>query len=144
MHHLHGGNAGGRVNAHRDTDPVVLYAYRLVGQDRDSNRIAATGQGFVHRVCDNFINEVMESAARRVPDVHPGAFAHGLKAFQHLDVPVFVRRGGTSVIVADRHAKEAFFIFLVIVGQRVDVIGEVDQLIAFLPGIRFGATQQFF
>jgi len=41
---------------------------------------------FIDRVIENFENHVMQAALIRVADVHSGAFANGLEAFQFVDL----------------------------------------------------------
>jgi hypothetical protein len=45
-----------------------------------------TGECFVNRVVDDFINEVVKTARTSGADVHSRTFANGLKPFENLDV----------------------------------------------------------
>ena len=54
--------------------------------DGDQNVVAVASQGFVDGVVHDFENQVVQAGAvRRITDVHAGALAHGLQAFQDLD-----------------------------------------------------------
>ena len=44
------------------------------------------GHGFVHGVVQDFRSQMVQSAFVRAADVHAGAAANGLQAFQNLDV----------------------------------------------------------
>jgi hypothetical protein len=44
------------------------------------------GDGFVHRIVENFGHEVMEAALVCAADIHAGTAANRLETFQDLDV----------------------------------------------------------
>jgi hypothetical protein len=45
-----------------------------------------TGESFVNRVVDDFINEVVKTTWTSGADVHTRTFANSLKPFENLDV----------------------------------------------------------
>jgi len=60
------------------------------------------GQGLVDAVVDDLIDHVMQPrAVIGIPDIHAGALAHRIQAFENLDRirAIFLARGGLS-----RHA----------------------------------------
>jgi len=66
------------------------------------------GQGFVNRVVDHFIDHMMQARAIiRVTNIHAGALAHGIKAFENFN--------RVSPIIGNRFG--ALFIGLFIVGH---------------------------
>jgi hypothetical protein len=50
---------------------------------------------FIHRIINNFVNEVMQALVMGVSNVHGRPFTHGLQAIQNLDIrcPVTIRIG---------------------------------------------------
>ena len=48
--------------------------------------VAVTGHGLVDGVVDDFVDEVVEAALVGAADVHAGATADGLEAFEDLDI----------------------------------------------------------
>ena len=44
------------------------------------------GQRLVDRVVDDLVNQMVQPDRARRPDVHRRALAHGLEAFEHLDL----------------------------------------------------------
>ena len=64
----------------------VLDGERAVGVDDDVNLVAVASEGLVDGVIDDFVDEVVVAAFARVADIHGGAFAHGLHAFEDGDV----------------------------------------------------------
>ncbi len=54
--------------------------------DGDQDVVAVAGQGFVDGVVHHFEDQVVQARAiGGVADVHAGALAHGLQAFEDLD-----------------------------------------------------------
>ncbi len=91
--HLH---AGG------DAAAVVHHADGVVGVDGDQNVVAVARQGFVDGVVHHLKNQVVQAGAvGRVTNVHTGALAHGLQAFQNLDRTFAVGFGRTSLVGVD-------------------------------------------
>ena len=66
--------------------PVVFNGDRIVQVDRDVDLVAEAGQGFVHRVVHDLIDQVMQPQLAVRADVHRGTFAHGVAAFEHGDL----------------------------------------------------------
>ena len=63
----------------------------------DLDEVGVTGDRFVHRVVDDFGEEVMQRLLVGAADIHAGAHAHGLEAFEHADGgSVVVRRRRTA------------------------------------------------
>ena len=53
-----------------------------------------TGQGFIDRVIDDFVDQVMQAFDPDVPDIHRRPFADGFQSLEDLDIfgRVLVRR----------------------------------------------------
>ena len=73
---------------HRDGDPaaVVDDGDRVVGVDRDGDLGAVAGERLVDGVVDDLVDEMVQAHHAGRADVHAGALADGLEAFQHRDV----------------------------------------------------------
>jgi hypothetical protein len=56
-----------------------------VFEDRDRDGVAVAGERLVDGVVDDLVDEVVEAALTGRADVHAGALAHRLEAFEHLD-----------------------------------------------------------
>src|SRR5690606_35953406 len=84
-HHLRRGNAD-FVHAGGDAAAVVENGDRTVPVERHVGPAAGFGQMFVHRMVDDFPDDVVQSRNGRAADVHARPFPDGLEAFQHLDV----------------------------------------------------------
>ena len=70
-----------RVVVDRNAATVILDGHRVVEVDGDVDASAMTGEMFVDRVVDDFVDEVMQTAAViSVTDVHPDA-ANALEPF---------------------------------------------------------------
>ena len=82
-----------RVNPDRDAAAVVLDGNGAVGVNRNGNLRRESGERFVERVVDDFVDQVMQALRGDVANVHRRAFAHVFevgKGFQvGLDVFVF-------------------------------------------------------
>lgn len=74
------------VHVDRDTTSVVDHRYRIVGVDGDVNPVGISGQRFIYGVVHDLIHKVMKSLDAYVADVHCRALAHGLQAFEDLNV----------------------------------------------------------
>ena len=100
QHDLGGGDALGRVHLDRDAAAVVLDRDAAVDVDRDRDARAVPGQRLVDRVVDDLEDEVVQAPLGGVADVHPGALADGLEAFEDLDRvrPVALCRGSGWLI----------------------------------------------
>ncbi len=73
-------------DADRDAAPVVDVGDGVVGVDGDGDRGAVPGDGFVDRVVDHLVHEVMQTAGPGGTDVHARSFADRLEALEDLDV----------------------------------------------------------
>ena len=80
---------GVRVN--RNAAAVVNDRDRTVGMDRHMNMLGVTGHRLVDRVVDDFVNQVVKPARRRVANVHARALADGVDAFENPDVRAGIR-----------------------------------------------------
>jgi hypothetical protein len=68
--------------------------------DGHHDLVAVAGERLVDGVVDHFEHQVMQAGSvRGVADVHPGALAHRLQAFQYLDriAIVVVRLAGLRI-----------------------------------------------
>ena len=70
----------------RDATAVVGDGDRVVGVDGDGDRGAVPGDGFVDRVVDHLVHEVMQTSGPGGTDVHARSFADRLEALEDLDV----------------------------------------------------------
>src|SRR6185295_12137466 len=77
-----------RARDRLDGDPsaVIGDGDRVVLVQRDDDPVAEPGHGFVDRVVDNLVHEVMQTARAGRAYVHARPFADWLEAFQDLDV----------------------------------------------------------
>ena len=73
------------VNFHRDTTAVVLYRYRVVGMNRNSNLGTKTCHRFVNRVINNFPDKVVKTSCRGGTYVHTRAFTNWIEAFKNFN-----------------------------------------------------------
>ena len=79
-------DGGGRLavllhDADRDAAAVVGHGDRIVGVDRDCDRVAVPGERLVYRVVHDLVDEVVEAARAGGADVHAGPLTDRLKAF---------------------------------------------------------------
>ena len=98
---LDGRLALGAVGVDGDAAAVVDHPDTAVGEDRHRDGVAVPGQRLVDRVVDDLVDQVVQTALARGPDVHAGALAHGFEAFEHLDGvgPVVVRNLGDGSLI---------------------------------------------
>jgi hypothetical protein len=54
--------------------------------DGHRDLVAVAGEGFINRVINNLVHEVMKTAGAGRADVHPGTLADSLEAFEDRDV----------------------------------------------------------
>jgi hypothetical protein len=87
------------VTIHGDSAAVVDHGDGVVDVDGHVDLIAMTRERLVYRVVDDLVNEVMEAGRAGRSDVHRRPLAHGLEAFEDLDLvrPVIVCTGTISV-----------------------------------------------
>src|SRR5882724_10414211 len=70
---------------------VVADGDGIVGVQDDFDRVAEAGERLVDGIVDDLVDQVVQAVGARVADVHGGALADGLEAFEHLDVARGVR-----------------------------------------------------
>jgi hypothetical protein len=88
---LGGGDPLGGVDVDRNAASVVLDGDRAVDVDDDGDARADARERLVDGVVDDLVDEVMQAPLGGVADVHAGAFANGIEAFQDLDLVGAVR-----------------------------------------------------
>ncbi len=74
------------IQIDRDAAAVVDDADSSVGEHRDQDGVAIAGEGFIHRVVDDLVDQVVQPARAGGTDVHSWTFANRLKTFEHLDL----------------------------------------------------------
>ena len=89
-----------RVRVDRDAAAIVDDGEVAVGGVADLDPGGVAGHGLVHGVVEHFGEEVMQRLLVGAADIHAGAAADGLKAFQHLDV------GGGIALLAARLGRD--------------------------------------
>ena len=72
----------------RDGDAAAVVGDRdgVVRVDRDRHRVAVAGEGLVHRVVHDLVDEVVQTACTGGADVHARALAHGFETLEDGDV----------------------------------------------------------
>ncbi len=70
----------------RDAAAVVGHRDRVVLVDRDVDAVAVARERLVDGVVHDLVDEVVQPAHADVADVHGGALADSLEAFEDLDV----------------------------------------------------------
>ena len=86
MEHGHDDLGGGAsfvgMDIHGNTPAVVSDGHRTVGVNRHQNLRTVAGQGLIDGIIDHLEHHMVESGSIiRIPDIHPGAFTHGIKPF---------------------------------------------------------------
>src|SRR6059036_2669335 len=74
------------VDVHGNAAAVIADGARAVGVQDDFDVVAGAGERLVHGVVDRLVDELVEAVRARVPDVHRGTLADGLKPLEDLDV----------------------------------------------------------
>jgi hypothetical protein len=82
------------VGVDRDAAAVVGYGDLIVGAELDLDAGRVAGHRLVHGVVQQFARQMVHGALVAAADVHAGASAHRLEAFQDLDVLGRVTAGG--------------------------------------------------
>jgi hypothetical protein len=77
------------VGIDRNATAVVLDRQHAVGVEIDRDQFGVAGHGLVHRVVEDFGEQVVQGPLVGAADIHARAFADGLQPLQHFD-----RRGG--------------------------------------------------
>ena len=88
------GKAGMRID--RDAAAVVAHGDPALGAQFQFDAVAWPGDRLVHRVVERLGGEVMQPAFVGAADIHAGAAAHRLQAFEDLDVLGGVAVGGLA------------------------------------------------
>ena len=70
----------------RDAAAVVGDGQEAVGAQFDFDEGGMAGQRLVHRVVDDFGEQMMQRLFVGAADIHAGPAAHRLQAFEHLDI----------------------------------------------------------
>ena len=76
-----------RMRIDRNAAAVVGHGQKAIGAQFDFDEAGVTGQRLVHRVVDDFGEQMMQRLLVGAADIHAGPAAHRLEAFQHLDIP---------------------------------------------------------
>ncbi len=79
-----GRDAGLMVDAHWNSAAVVVDADDIAGKNLDVDFIAVSRKRLVDRVVDDLIDQVVQAARARGPDIHARAFADGLHPLENL------------------------------------------------------------
>lgn len=75
-----------RMRIGRDTTAVITHHDGVVGSEFQLDPVGMAGDGLVHRVIEDFGNQVMQCGIVRTPDIHTGTAAHRLQAFENFDI----------------------------------------------------------
>jgi hypothetical protein len=70
----------------RNAAAVVGDGQEAVGAEFDLDEGGVAGQRLVHRIVDDFGEQVMQRLFVGAADIHAGPAAHRLQPFEHLDV----------------------------------------------------------
>jgi hypothetical protein len=70
----------------RDAAAVVAHLDRAVGEQLELDAVGVVMDRLVHRVVEHLGDQVMERALVGAADIHAGALADRLEAFEDLDV----------------------------------------------------------
>jgi hypothetical protein len=74
------------VHLHRNTTPIILDAEGTIAMDRDTDVFAVPSQMLVDGVVHHLKHAVVKTSFIGVADIHAGAEADGLEAFEMLDL----------------------------------------------------------
>ena len=83
----------------RDAAAIVRYFDDVAGLDGDFDVGAVARQRLVDGVIDDLIDEVVQTGRPGGADIHTGALAHSLQAFQDLDLRTAVGMVGSRLAV---------------------------------------------
>ena len=98
-----------------DAAAVVADGDGVVGVKLEFNAVGVARDGLVHRVVEDFGDHVVQRAFVGAADVHAGAFADGLQAFEDLDgAGVIGGSAGEEVVGHGGHP---------LVAQALDLLG---------------------
>ena len=82
------------MNIDRNAATVVADGDRSIDVDDHFDPCAKSGEMFVDRIIENFVNQVMQSAFVRIADVHARPFPDRFETFQFVDLRRVVLLGG--------------------------------------------------
>ena len=71
------------MHVNRDSAAVIGYGAGSVGFQRDFDQCAESGQMFVDRIIENFINEMIKSFSSGPSDVHSRTYSDRFQSFQN-------------------------------------------------------------
>ena len=86
QHEFDTGNAVFRVEVDRNPPAVVGDGHAPVLIQRDLDFLTKAGHGFVDRIVDDFMDEVVQAPVVDRPDIHRGPLSDRLEALQNLDL----------------------------------------------------------
>ncbi len=92
-----------RDDVHRDAGAGVADGHRVVRMDRHVDEVVPARERLVDRVVDHLVDEVMQAARARRPDVHPGSETNGVEALEDSDVFCCIGCFGHQKSPANRH-----------------------------------------
>ena len=75
-----------RMRVDRNAAAIVRHGQEAVGAEFDLDEGGVARQRLVHAVVDDFGEQVMQRLLVGAADIHAGAAAHRLEAFEHLDI----------------------------------------------------------
>ena len=93
------------VDACRDTAAVVPDHYHIILLDKDIDLCAGAGKGFINRIVNYLINEVMKASRTLGAYIHSGPFPYGFKTFEYLDLVCAVILGNMHIFFSFGHKK---------------------------------------
>ena len=94
-HHLQRRLAGMfRVGIDRNAAPVVAHRQIALGVQVYGDQFGVAGHGLVHRIIEDFGEQMVQSAFVGAADIHAGAFADGFQPLQHFDRRSGIAGGG--------------------------------------------------
>ena len=75
-----------RVRVDRDAAAIVRHGQVAVGVQPDLDPVGMAGNGLVHGIVEHLGKQVVIGALVRAADIHAGALADGLEAFEDFNV----------------------------------------------------------
>ena len=84
-YHLSGRNTLFFVQIDGNTAAIIDYGDGIVVVNGDVDFVAIAGQGFIHGIVHNFINQVVQSHFASGPDIHGRPQPDCFQALQHFD-----------------------------------------------------------
>ena len=85
-HYFHGRHSFFGVHVDRNAASVVFHRARTVGQQDDPYGMRVSRHRFVDGVVYRLVDELMETALRRVANIHARALPHRFQPAQNLDL----------------------------------------------------------